>query len=445
MRETRLDLTQTNAELKKQISKLHPLDLAENLLNLTEAESQKISKILTVKQIAQAFPYLEREDGINYFNTINIKQKKSLLNALEVDELEAFIDPFSPEEQEKLIQLIHKNKQETIKMLLSYDDKLAASLMTTEFVKIDIEKSIKEATAHVIENTDENTYIDTIFITKDDKYYGAISIKDLIIARANTKLEKIINPQLPIIYDDTNIFNAVHKIKDYDINVIPVLNKEEDIIGIITADDIFEQMALKHEKVYQHMVAVGEDYDEQASPLKRSINRLPWLILSVVLNLVIAGVLSVFERTLSEVVALVLFQPMILGMAGNIGTQSLAVTILGLNKKNIETGKHITKETFIAIINGLLTGIFGFLIVLSFLSILQQGSTQNLMIAIVVGISLTLSMIISALAGVFLPLILNKYGFDEKAASGPLISTINDFSALGIYFITATILLINLV
>lgn len=445
MRETRLDLTQTNAELKKQISKLHPLDLAENLLDLTEAESQKISKILTVKQIAQAFPYLEREDGINYFNTINIKQKKSLLNALEVDELEAFIDPFSPEEQEKLIQLIHKNKQETIKMLLSYDDKLAASLMTTEFVKIDIEKSIKEATAHVIENTDENTYIDTIFITKDDKYYGAISIKDLIIARANIKLEKIINPQLPIIYDDTNIFNAVHKIKDYDINVIPVLNKEEDIIGIITADDIFEQMALKHEKVYQHMVAVGEDYDEQASPLKRSINRLPWLILSVVLNLVIAGVLSVFERTLSEVVALVLFQPMILGMAGNIGTQSLAVTILGLNKKNIETGKHITKETFIAIINGLLTGIFGFLIVLSFLSILQQGSTQNLMIAIVVAISLTLSMIISALAGVFLPLILNKYGFDEKAASGPLISTINDFSALGIYFITATILLINLV
>lgn len=445
MKEHKLDFSLSNVEIKKQIHKLHPLDLANLFMELTDKEKERVNKLITQKQAAQAFVYLKREDAITYFEKITPKQQKTLLNALELDDLETFIDPFEKEIQEKLIQLLHKNKQESIRLLLSYDDKLAASLMTTEFITIDVQKTIKEATAFVIESITDQAYIDTIFVLKEGKYFGALSIKDLIVARANSKLENIVDHQFPIIYDDTNMLHAVHKIKDYDINVIPVLNKDHEVIGIITADDIFEQIALKHEQVYQHMVAVGEDYDEAASPFKRSINRLPWLILSVVLNLVIAGVLSVFERTLQEVVALVLFQPMILGMAGNIGTQSLAVTILGLNKKELNHQKHITKETFIAVINGLLTGLFGLIIVFSFLSIIAPGNDQNFMISIVVGISLVLSMFISALAGVFLPLILNKYGFDEKAASGPLISTINDFSALGIYFLTATILLINLV
>jgi len=191
------------------------------------------------------------------------------------------------------------------------------------------------------------------------------------------------------------------------------------------------------------MTGVG-DYNESSNAFKRSFQRMPWLVISVLLNLVIAALLSVFEKTLVEVIALIMFQPMILGMAGNIGTQSIAVTILKLNQDELtgkhDEKKHIGKELSIGLLNSIAVGLGGFLISFAILSFINMGSHSPLLLALTIGVSLMGGMFISAAAGVFIPIILEKMKVDPAIASGPIISTLNDLFALLIYFGIATLI-----
>ena len=439
----KINFALTSQLLKKALLELHPNDLANLYINETKQNKVKIVKTLGLEGFAKAFSYIDTTDQNDFIVSLNIKDQKRLLNALELDDLESYLDQLTALERNQLITLFPKHKQVMIKKLLSYDDKYAASIMTTEFVEIDVNTSIKETTKKIIELPNKDTYIDTIFITGSNKYLGAITIKDLVIARANQQLEQVYENNYPFVKESDPINKGLSLIKNYDISALPVLNNNHEIIGIITADDGFDELIRQHDATYQQLVAVGEDFDLNETPVKRSFKRLPWLIISVVLNLLIATVLSTFEETLSTFVALVLFQPMILGMAGNIGTQSLAVTILGINKKTLKYKKHILNEFIIGLVNSFLIGLFAVGIVFGFLSIFDP-QTEVLKISIVVGLSLFFALLISALAGVFLPLWLNSMKVDEKAASGPLISTINDFCALGIYFLIATMMLMNM-
>ena len=293
----------------------------------------------------------------------------------------------------------------------------------------------------VIKESTEKDEIGAIFVNdEENKFVGGIELKDLIIARGNTIIKNIVNESYPYAFEDDSVESALRKIRDYDIQVLPVLNSDYILIGVITAEDALEFMEEEHIDRVEKLVSI-ESHDELSNPFKRSMNRLPWLLISVVLNIIIASFLTVFSKTIDQNVALVLFQPMILGMAGNIGTQSIAVTILGINQDIIEPKKHILREIKVASINSLLSGIIGVIIVYLFLIILPNSYDDIHVIALIVGLSLMLSMFISALIGVLIPFGLRKVGVDEKAASGPIISTVNDFSALGIYFLIATFLL----
>lgn len=439
----KIDLQLNDTALKQELIKLHPADIAIIFENLECFEQARIESLIDKNTMIKVIPELSNDSKKKLFKRLSDKDKKNVLKSLESDDIVDLLKLYSKEEQKPFLSLLSKKDELSIINLLDYDITHAGSIMTLEFVTIENTLSIKEATQKVIQTIDDRFYIDTIFVTDiDNKLIGTIEIKDLIFARPNNQLESIINKKYIYTLENARIEKVIEKIKAYDIKAIPVLNRGNQILGIITADDIFDQITLEHQNEYQAMVAVN-DHSDELSPLKRSAKRLPWLLLSVVLNLVIVGFLSVFQTTLEQVVMLVLFQPMILGMAGNIGTQSLAVTILGLHNETLKQKHHILRETIIGIINSILTGIIGFVVVLIFLLILPTANESLLKIALVVGISLSCSMFISAMAGVFIPIILSSLGFDESAASGPLISTINDFMALGIYYGVATLLLIN--
>ncbi|MGI6510620.1 MAG: magnesium transporter [Erysipelotrichaceae bacterium] len=163
------------------------------------------------------------------------------------------------------------------------------------------------------------------------------------------------------------------------------LDDEMQIIGIVTADDVLNVMVLEHEEDIEKMIGVG-DYDESSNAFVRAYQRMPWLLISVLLNLVIAVLLSVFEKTLVEVAALIMFQPMILGMAGNIGTQSIAVTILKLNQDELEEKKaeekHIAKELGIGFLNSITVGIAGFFLSYAILNYINIGSHSPMSLAL---------------------------------------------------------------
>ncbi|MDX9691682.1 MAG: magnesium transporter, partial [Acholeplasmataceae bacterium] len=430
--------------LKKQFKKTHPFDLAELYPYLSEEDKIRMLRLVDISKKSDIFVELDIDDQLELINLLEVPEKKELLRKLESDDLKEFISDIDDlTQRNEMLSYLSKVREKVIVYLLQFDEDLAASIMSTEFVTINLSMSIKEATNKVITTSKEKDYIDSIFVVDDDKkVVGVVDLKDLIIARANQSLTDIMNDEYHYVYDDDSIEKAIQTVRDYDRNAIPVLNHEDQIIGIVTGDDIFDEMIESHEYDYQKM-ALLNDHESSSSAFTRSRQRLPWLMIAVVLNLLIASFLSIFEATLAEVTALVLFQPLILGMAGNIGTQSLAVTILGFHLETFDAKKmpkqHVLKEISIGLCNSIILAVLSFGFVYLFLTLIPTGRQSSSAVASVVFIAVFASMFISAAMGVLVPIILKRFGNDPAVASGPIMTTINDVVALVIYFGVATI------
>ena len=440
----RINFKHSDNALKKQLKKIHPFDLAELYPYLSDDDKARLVILIDSSKRADMFVELDIDEQIELIHLLDTSEQKSLLRQLESDDLKEFISLIEDEEiKQEMISLLSKVRQKSIELLMQYDEDLAASIMSTEFITIHQDMSIKEATHAVITTSNDSDYIDTIFVIDDEnKVVGVIDLKDLIIARANKELKEIMNEEFQFVYEDESIEKAIQTVKDYDRNAIPVLDHEDRMIGIVTGDDLFDEIIESHEYDYQKM-ALLNDHETNSSAITRSKQRLPWLMIAVVLNLLIASFLSIFEATLAQVTALVLFQPLILGMAGNIGTQSLAVTILGFHLEAFDAKEmpkqHVTKEVFIGLMNSFILSVLSFGFAFIFLTLIPTGNQQPIDIAFVVFIAVFSSMFISACMGVLIPIILKKYGSDPAVASGPIITTINDVVALVIYFGVATI------
>lgn len=408
------------------------------LFKENESQRYRIFLLVGVKKFAEVFIFLDEELQVDFFNTLKKNEQQQLLNFLSVNDVKSFFDNYDEKERIELLKLLERKNAQAVVRLFSYDEDSAAAVSSSQYISFINTISVKEATYSTITNSQENDEIDVIFFhDANKKYVGATTIKDLISARSTTLIEEIIDSQFPFVYEDESFTDALKKIRDYDILMLPVLTREHEMIGFISETDALNLMAETHEYLIRSMVKVAED-DDNLSATHTAITRFPWLLISVILNLLIASVFSNFSGLLAAFVGLVLFQPMILGMAGNIGTQSMGVTILSLHENDIKIRRHFGRETLIAFINSALSGIAGFGVVYLFLLII--GEKDPILYAAIVGMSLMIAMLISAVAAVLTPIVLRLFKMDEKAASGPLISTINDFFALGSYYLVAYII-----
>ena len=440
----KVNFKHSDEQLKKEIKPILAYDIAQSYHELDEMEKKRLLHVIGLDKLTDMFVELDVDDQLDVLSHLEEVRKKSLFRNMESDDLKEFIEDIDEELRPDMFALFSKVKAKTISLLLTYEEDTAASIMSTDFMVVSVNDTIKEATDHVIKESRDQDYIDTIFVVDDDKrIVGLIDLKDLIRARSNSSLSKIMFEDFQFVYQEETIEKAIQTVVDYDRNVIPVLDSDDHVIVIVTADDIFDEVFETVESDYQKM-ALLSDHESSSSAWIRSKQRLPWLMIAVVLNLLIASFLSIFEATLAEVTAIVLFQPLILGMAGNIGTQALAVTILGIHKnefdgKNIPKN-HVFKEMMIGLFNSLLLGVAAFIFVTAFLSFFPtQDSQLPYQMGIVVFIAVSLSMFVSALMGVFVPMILHRYDQDPSTASGPIMTTINDLVALVIYFGLATL------
>ncbi len=440
----KLNFKHSDEQLKKDLKPLFAYDLALYYPLCDDLEKKRLISLIHIDKLTDMFVELDSEDQIDLINRLEEPRKKSLLRNLESDDLKEFIEDIDPSLQPDMMALLSKVKAKTISLLLQYDEDVAASIMSTDFLTISIDDTIKEATDHVIKDSKETDYIDTLFVIDDDKrIVGLIDLKDLIMARSNSSLKKIMIDDFQFVYDQESIEKAIQTVVDYDRNVIPVLDSDEHVIGIVTADDIFDEIIDATEDDYQKM-ALLSDYESSSSAFERTKQRLPWLMIAVVLNLLTASLLSVFENTLQAVTIIVFFQPLILGMAGNIGTQALAVTILGINKNEFD-GKHIPKdhvlkEMLVGLINSALLGFAAFLFVTLFLILFPSQTTiLPYQMGLVVFGAMMASMFVSSFLGVIIPMMLHRHDQDPSSASGPLMTTLNDIVSLVIYFSIATL------
>lgn len=436
-----------DAVIQEELGNFHANDIADILEQLDAASRQKLYKILGLETTSEVFSHLD--DATPYLKEIGLEKAVAVLEEMDVDDAVDILETMNEEEQQALLSHMDSESKEDIHLIFSYDEDAIGSRMTTNYITIKEGLTVKQAMRELIAQAEENDNIDTLYVEdKDGAYCGAIALKDLITARDYTSLEDIISTSYPSVLDTEKVSDCIDRLIDYGESSIPVVDEHNHIIGAITYEDIVEAIDDEMSDDYAKLAGLTAEEDLN-EPLKDSIRkRLPWLILLLILGIGVSSVVGLFEELVSQIALIVCFQSLILDMAGNVGTQSLAVTIRVLMDENISTRqklKFIFKEMRIGFLNGLLLGILSFVSIGLFIWLFKGKSMfYAFSISGCVGISLIAAMVISSFVGTLIPMFFHKIHVDPAVASGPLITTINDLVAVLTYYGLAGLVLVKI-
>ena len=407
-------------ELQDQISDYHESDIADAFEQLTEEERRRLYPLLGPEWIAEIFTYIEDPD--EYLKELDLGQAAQVLSYMDSDDAVDVLDELDDTTQEKLVGMMDEESSHDIKMLQSYEDDEVGSLMTTNFIVIHENLTIRQAMRELIRQAGENDNISTVYvIDKNDQFYGAIDLKDLIIAREKDALEDIISTSYPYVTDHEKIDDCIEQIKDYAEDSIPVLTEDKQLIGVITAQDLVEVVDDAMGEDYAKLAGLTAEEDLEETTAESMKKRLPWLIILLFLGLAVSTVVGVFETVVAVLPIVMCFQSLILDMAGNVGTQSLAVTIRVLMDENLTAGEKVGlvfKEMKVGFFNGLFLGIMAFIFIGLYIWLLKGNPVVHaFVISGCVGFSLMAAMVISSLVGTLIPMFFHKIKIDPAVAS----------------------------
>lgn len=439
-----------NGEFEKtiaeQIDNYHDNDIASALDELNEFERKRLYQILGVERVSEIFAYLD--DVGTYLEELEPEKAADIIENMDADDAVDVLEEVDEETRNQLIELMDEESKEDINLIRSYDEDEIGSIMTTNYIEISRRLTIKQAMRELIAQAEENDNITTIYVKDDDhSFYGAINLKDLIVARNYVELDTLISQSYPYVRDHEMIADCIERLKDYAEDSIPVLNDENEILGVITSQDIVEVVDDEMGEDYAMLAGLTEEEDLEESVFESIKKRIPWLVVLLALSMFVSAVTGLFEGVISELAIIVSFQSLILGMSGNVGTQSLAVTIRVLMDENLEKKQKLGmmfKEMRIGFCNGLILGLLSIAFIGVYVCLIKgQALGYAFAISACVGIALILSMTISSLVGTVVPIFFHEMKVDPAVASGPLITTVNDLVAVITYYGFAWLLLLH--
>ncbi len=436
-----------NEELLDKISDYHENDIAEAFELLSENERKKLYPVLGAEQVAEIFTYIEDPD--RYIGELDIDKAALVISYMDSDDAVDVLDELDESTKDRLVGLLDAESSRDIKMIQSYSEDEIGSMMTTNFVVIKNTLTIRQAMRELVKQAGENDNISTVYVTDDeDKFYGAIDLKDLIVARENDSLEDIISTSYPYVRDKEIVSECIEQIKDYAEDSIPVVTDEQMLIGVITSQDIVELVDDEMGEDYAKLAGLTSEEDLQETSLESIKKRLPWLVILLFMGMGVSSVVGIFETVVAVLPIVMCFQSLILDMAGNVGTQSLAVTIRVLVDENLTSKQKahlVGKEMKVGFLNGMLLGVLAFIFIGLYVWIFKKNAVWSAFaISGCVGFSLMVAMVISSLVGTLIPMFFHKIKIDPAVASGPLITTVNDLVAVVTYYGLAWLLLIEM-
>ena len=427
----------TKQFIEKIVSDYHYSDIADALQQVNQKIRERFFTDINDQQLSEIFAYFDQPQ--NYLKELSLKQAANIISEMDSDDAVDILEEIDDETEDKIIDLMDSESSEDVLLIQSYNEDEIGSKMTTNYIEIKKNMTVKEAMTSLIDQAKDNDNVSTIYVSDlDNKFYGAIDLKDLIIARENTPLESIITNSYPTVKDHQIISEVYQDLQDYSEDSFPVLNQKDEIIGIITANDLIEVVDEEMAEDYAKLAGLSSEEDVDETVFSSVKKRLPWLILLLVLGLVVSSVVGIFEKVIDLVAVSVCFQSLILDMAGNVGTQSLAVTIRVLNNEDLTVKdklKLVKKEVKVGFFNGLLIAGFACVFITLYIFIIKNYPINfSIILALCIGLSLIVTMIISSLVGTLIPLTLNSMNIDPAVASGPLITTVNDLVSAICYY-----------
>lgn len=433
-------------KMQEKIGAYHEKDVAQILDRLTAEERQRLFRVLAPEEIARVLEYAENPAA--YFEQLGIRRKTDVLSMMETPAAVALLKLLTKEERASLLELVRPDVREELYLISSFDEEQVGSRMSANYIAISDRLTVKEAMAQLVRQAAENDNIGVIYVVDETKIFcGAIDLKDLIIAREGTPLSQITILSYPYLYARASVESAIPFFRAYSEHSIPVLDDGNRLLGVVTARDFVEIIGDELNEDYAKLAGLSQE-EGLTEPIVRSIRkRMPWLCILLVLGLGVSAVVGLFESVVAQLPVIMCFQSLILDMAGNVGTQSLAVAIRVLMDTRIghrEKWTLIGREARIGLLNGAILGAISFAAIGGYLCV--KGNTVGFAFSVsgCLGAAMLLAMLISSLSGTVIPIFFEKIGVDPAVASGPLITTVNDLVAVVTYYGLAWLILIRL-
>lgn len=418
---------------------MHPADIAEIFPQLDLEDQSYLFSLLSNEVSAAVLLELEEDDRKRLLKLLSPKEiAEDLITEMDTDDAVDVISELSESKQDEVIaRLEDKEHAQDIVELLRYDEDTAGGLMRKEYVKVNKDWNVITAVREMRKQAEDLEEVYSIYVVDDElELLGTLSLKKLLTTSSSTKLEELYNRNVHYVDVGENDRNVAKIIQKYDLMEIPVVDDQMRLQGIITVDDIIDVMREEADEDYQLAAGITSNVDADDSILTLTKARLPWLLIGMFGGLGAASIIDGFNTVLEKYKILVLFVPLIMSTAGNVGIQSSAIIVQGLANRTI-TGKirsRLWKEFLLGLLNGL-----GIAIIVLFFSHFWFGTSY--MVSLTICVALLAVIVIAAVIGTFVPLVLHSRGIDPAVSTGPFISTSNDILSVLIYFLVAKLLL----
>lgn len=421
------------SKIKEMLNKMNEYDIANIFEDIPHNEMVKLFRLLNKDIAADVFSYLETDTEAKIISSLSDNEAVSIINDMAADDATDLMDEMPANVVSKLLSKVSANTRRDINQLLKYPDNSAGSIMTVEYLDFKEYITVKDAIKKIKKEYDDTETIDTCFVTdKKRKLIGSVNLKDLVINDEDTPLSDIMDNDIMSVDTLTDQEEVARIIQDYDLTSIAVVDSESKLVGIITIDDIIDIIEEETTEDIEKMAAI---LPTEKSYLKLSTfdlwkSRMPWLLLLMISATFTGKIIQHFEDSLAACVILTSFIPMLMDTGGNAGGQSSATIIRALSLNDIEFKdifKVILKEIKVAFVISITLALANFLKL-----ILIDGVNTN--IALVVCLTLVLTICVAKIVGCSLPIIAKKIGFDPAVMASPFITTIVDAISLLIYF-----------
>jgi len=414
---------------------LLPYDQAKLFRGQDDEKRLLIYAYLSPSETAVMMENIDLDEAKTYITEMDSQYATSVLSEMKVDDAVDILQKLNKDEVASFFALMDETIAKQLKTILHYEDKTAGSIMTTEFVSVLANDTAGETLSNMKEEAPDAETIYYTYVLDDDKrLVGVLSLRNLIVADEDELIKDIMTERVVSVRVGKDQEEVAKVIQDYDLLAIPVVDFQDHLLGIITVDDILDVIDEEAEEDFSKLAALTDIDSPDSTPFQSAKKRLPWLIILMFLGMITASLIGSFEKTLEEVPIVAIFIPLIAGMAGNAGTQSLAVAVRGLatdEKTNKSRFKLMMKE----IGTGLLIGFVCGLLVIALITVWKS----NFFLGLLVGIAINTTLIVATLSGALIPLIMQRLNIDPAVASGPFITTLNDITSVIIYFGLATV------
>ena len=423
------------SNLRKIVTKTHAADLTSVFHSLPLPDQRRLFDVLEdPEQKGELFSRLEVDDFLNLVKEIDLQEIADIFEEMPTDDVADLLGQMPEDMADDILKKMKEDESEEVEDLLSYGDDTAGGIMVPDFIALTEDTTAKAAIESLQEEHQDVEMPFYLYVVDEyGKLTGVSSLRQLVVVPPETSLKAFMTTDVFSVTTDMDQEEVAKLVARYDILAVPVVDESNRLVGIVTVDDVIDIFRMEATEDMLKMAGAGEEYVETQSVLRSTRIRLPWLFASCIGGMIAFYIIGRFEESIYKLAYLAAFIPVIMGMGGNIGTQSSTIVVRGLatGRLNIrDIWSVVVKECLIGLLLGLIYGIL--------IGLVAQMKYGTIALALSVGLGLVCSMSVAALFGSLMPMVFARINIDPAVAAGPFVTTSIDIISVLFYFYIAT-------